>query len=144
MQITVDYVNPPKEGKRNGSVKAGSTLYSYNPAEITFAKGCTYEVEAVQSEQNPKLYFVNKAKPVNGAQSPMPGLTPERYAGPTTPQSDRFWLPFVSNTVAHALSSGLIKEPYQVKTWAAAAKQAALELDGQRQPGDDFDDGMPL
>jgi len=130
MQVTVDYVNPPKPGKRNGTIKSGTTVYSYNPAEITFVQGASYEIDAKQSDQNPNLYFVNKAKPVRGN-----GAAAAPGAGPT----DRFWLPFVSNTVAHAIAATLIQEPMQIKAWAAAAKQAAIELDAGREPGEDDD-----
>src|SRR5678815_1067936 len=124
MQVTVSDIAAPKPGKRNGTFKHGSTFYSYNPAEVMIVEGHTYEIKAKQSPQNPNLYFVDEAKPVNGAppQAPMPGLTPVRYAGPTPVQADRFWLPFISNTVAHAIAAGLVKEPYQLKQWAAAAK----------------------
>ncbi len=144
MQVTVSDIRPPAAGKRNGTFKCGTILYSYNPAELVFEQGKTYEVQAKQADQNPNLYFVNKAKLANGApaqqaNNPAPNSP--------APQSDRWYMPFVSNTVAHALSSGLIKEPYQVKQWAAAAKQTAMELDGQREPGsdfDDFDDARPI
>ncbi len=38
--------------------------------------------------------------------------------------NDRFWLPFVSNQVAHAIAAGLIKEPGDMDRWAKAAYQA--------------------
>ena len=42
---------------------------------------------------------------------------------------DRWWLNFVSNTVAHAIQAGLIKELNQLQHWARAAKVAALRVD---------------
>ena len=41
---------------------------------------------------------------------------------------DRWYMPFVSNTVAHCISGGLITEPSQIALWAKAAKAAADEL----------------
>ncbi len=37
---------------------------------------------------------------------------------------DRWWAPFTSNVVAHAIAAGVIKEPIQLATWAKAAKHA--------------------
>ena len=43
--------------------------------------------------------------------------------------SDRFWAPFVSNTVAHAIQGGLIKTVSDLRQWAAAAYETAQRLD---------------
>ncbi len=90
------------------------------------------------------FYFVQAAKPIvlpagTPTQSPGPLASTGAGAGPGN-HADRFWLPFVSNTVAHAIAAGLVKEPFALKAWAAAAKQAAMELDGQREPGQDDND----
>ena len=45
------------------------------------------------------------------------------------PAGDRFYLPFVSNTVAHCIAAGLIKTPSDVSPWAKAAYDAAQALD---------------
>jgi hypothetical protein len=129
MQITVAFVNPPKEGKKNGSVKVGDRYYSYDPKKFTFAKGGTYDIEYKEDDYNGKTYyFIEKAKEVGTANS---------AAG------DRWWMPFVSNTVAHAIAAGKIEEPLDLKAWALAAKTAATELDApvkQREPGEDEPD----
>jgi hypothetical protein len=44
-----------------------------------------------------------------------------------------WWMPFVSNTVAHAIQAGFITEPGMVLDWARAAKEAALAL-GEKEP----------
>jgi hypothetical protein len=41
---------------------------------------------------------------------------------------DRWYMPFVSNQVAHAIAAGLVTSPDQIGMWAKAAKQAASEL----------------
>lgn len=43
--------------------------------------------------------------------------------------SDRWYMPFISNTVAHAIQCGLIKGPGDIGQWARAAYRVALTLD---------------
>jgi len=38
-------------------------------------------------------------------------------------------MPFVSNTVAHAIAAGLIQTPQQIEQWAMAARVAAQKLE---------------
>ena len=42
---------------------------------------------------------------------------------------DRWWVPFVSNQVAHAIQCGLVKELGDIAPWARAAKIAILSAD---------------
>ena len=42
---------------------------------------------------------------------------------------DRFYMPFVSNVVAHAIAAGQITTPQQISPWAKAAHDAAVALD---------------
>lgn len=42
---------------------------------------------------------------------------------------DRFYMPFVSNVVAHAIAAGQIKTPADLNQWAKAAYEAAQALD---------------
>jgi hypothetical protein len=43
---------------------------------------------------------------------------------------DRFYMPFISNVIAHAIQAGLIKDPTQLGPWARAAyRLAVVELD---------------
>ena len=44
-------------------------------------------------------------------------------------KGDRFYMPFVSNTVAHCIAAGLIKTPGDLNQWARAARDAAIALD---------------
>lgn len=46
------------------------------------------------------------------------------------PSSDRFYMSFVSNVVAHCIQAGLIKEPKDIGSWAKAAHDTAQALDG--------------
>ena len=43
------------------------------------------------------------------------------------------YMPFVSNTVAHAISAGLIKTPPEIKDWAVAAYLAADQLETEAE-----------
>ena len=47
-----------------------------------------------------------------------------------TGNGDRFYMPFVSNVVAHAIASGQIKTPADLNQWAKSAYDAAQALDG--------------
>ena len=42
---------------------------------------------------------------------------------------DRWYMPFVSNTIAHAIQVGLITQPSQITGWAKSAKEAAEALE---------------
>jgi len=144
MQVTATFVNPPKNpGGKYGSIKAtDGRYYSIEWARYgtVFRKGGTYDVEVSTAEQNGKTFYN------------ITGLNtgPERAAGNGAaaaggaPPPDRFWMPFVSNTVAHAIQNGLITEPTHIKVWAAAAKQAALELDKPANGRGEFDDDIPF
>ena len=48
--------------------------------------------------------------------------------------NDRWWAAFCSNTVAHAIAAGLIKEPSQIGAWVRAAKVAIETADGSDLP----------
>lgn len=49
-----------------------------------------------------------------------------------------WWMPFVSNTVAHAIQAGLIKESAQIGGWAKAAADTAVALVAT-EPSEDSD-----
>jgi hypothetical protein len=83
-------------------------------------------VDAIQS-------FTVASQPPQATPSAMPHvsqITP--LPGPATVAKDlvdRFWLPFVSNQVAHAIAAGLIKEPGDMNLWAKAAYNAVNNAD---------------
>lgn len=43
--------------------------------------------------------------------------------------SDRWWLPFCSNQVAHAIAAGQIKDPNEIGKWAKGAYDAINAVD---------------
>lgn len=67
--ITVQYVNPPKEGKKQGSVKTsdGRFFGVYPELLSAFPSAGTYEIEFKSRDFNGKQYHtVTSAKPVSG------------------------------------------------------------------------------
>lgn len=61
------------------------------------------------------------------SQSPAAAATPYKYAEPNLNVAP-WWMPFVSNSVAHAIKAGIITAPNQIQPWAMAAKEAARGL----------------
>ena len=130
MQVTAKYVNAPKNNSKYGSIKgADGKYYGFTWAQFQFEVGQTYDVETQDKEVNGKTYTtITAVKKLVGNGSGATG--------------DRWWMPFVSNTVAHAIAANMINEPTQIKLWAAAAKQAALEIE-KPAPRDDMPDDIP-
>lgn len=72
--------------------------------------------------------------------------------------SDALYLPFISNTVAHAIQAGLIKQPLDLTGWVLAARMALATKTPPTQPrqsapasdpqpataDEDFDDDIPF
>ena len=71
---------------------------------------------------------------------PLPPIPPPNVPAQPPLTADRWWLPFCSNQVAHAIAAGLIKEPGQIKPWAEAAYRAVTSV-GQWTP-QQTDDGV--
>lgn len=128
MQLNIESVKTNPSGK-SLVVKAGGKDYLAKAASgLLPMAGKVIDAELKDSIFNGKTNtWIEKWTPinaapqekVNAAQSSTPGVVPA-VAAP--------WLPFASNTVAHAIQSGLITTPDQVKLWAAAAKQTYTEL----------------
>lgn len=117
--VTVAFVNPPKQpGGKYGAIKDSTGGYhGYDINKFTFEKGKSYDLELKMNGQYSNIVGMNSA--------------PQQSSGaaPSGPTGDRWYMPFVSNTVAHALTAGLIKEPADVTRWANAAKDAAELLE---------------
>jgi len=132
-QVTVKFVNPPKDGKKLATIKAqDDKYYYYDPKKFSFTKGQSYDIVTRDDDYNGKTYVHVEA-------------VKERSNGASggAPVGDRWYMPFVSNTVAHAISAALLTEPTQIKLWAAAAKEAAMELERVTQRWSDLDDDIP-
>jgi hypothetical protein len=123
MLLNVESVSPSKSGKAL-RVKAGADWYGAKK-DSGITKGMTIEAEIEDGEYGK---WIGKYKAVNGSNgssapqsSPPPSSSGAVGAAP-------IWANFVSNQVAHAIQSGHITSPEQIKIWAAAAKTAFVEL----------------
>ena len=62
--------------------------------------------------------------------SPPPPLVAQPGQFSSNGRENRYWLPFVSNQVAHAIAAGNIKQPGEMMAWAKAAYTAVTNLEG--------------
>ena len=125
MQLIIEKVKPTQKSL---VLTAGGKEY-FAKKETGITAGMTIEADLKVSDYNGKSYtWVEKFKAINGGAAPQagPGAGTSTAANPAG--AAPVWLPFASNTVAHAINAGIIKEPADVKAWAAAAKQAFQEL----------------
>ena len=129
MKGTVDSVTKSKTGK-SWRVKIGSEFYGANfDSKIDGAVGKYIDFEWDDGQFGKWLKSwgpEHTQAPVMGAAVPAQGVP--RANG------DRWWLAFTSNQVAHAIASGLIKEPQQIRVWAVAARAAIDAADGSDLP----------
>jgi hypothetical protein len=135
MQIKVKFVNEAKDGKKYGSIVGQDDTRYPCPKNLVgrFVKGQTYEIETKSETWGDKDVTV-----ISGVKSNGNGAAGGNGL-------DKWWMPFVSNTVAHAIQVGEIKEPAHIKVWAAAAKRAAEEIAAGHDPRDlsDIENDMP-
>lgn len=127
MQLTVESI---KTNDKSIVLKAGGKEY-FAKKDSGISQGMTIEAETEDSDYNGKHYcWVKKWKQVQQtAATPSPqtgagsGLVSGGSGGAT------WWMPFVSNTVAHAIQAGIIQNPQQIDAWAVAARLAAQKLE---------------
>ena len=133
-RIIASFVNPPKQdGGKYGSIKATDGRYysfEWQRYRNEFRKGGTYNVEVEEKQQGNKTFYN-----ITGIG---PDDAPRSSGGNGDPPPDRWYMPFVSNTVAHAIEAELITKPADIEVWARAAKQAAQDID--TVDNDDNDD----
>jgi hypothetical protein len=141
MNIKVKFVNEAKDGKKFGSIVGSDDTRYPCPKDMVskFVKGQSYDIETKAEKWGENDVQVIKGIKTNGAT----GGTSGHVGG----SGDKWWMPFVSNTVAHAIQAGHIKGPGEIRTWAASAKLAAESLSGSYNPAksmDDLEDDIPL
>ena len=128
MQLTIEKVKPT--AKSLVLTSGGKEYFAKKETGIT--AGMTIDAETESSDYNGKTYvWVKKFTRVNAAPQTADPARPASHAqgGPVTSAGAApVWGNFVSNQVAHAIQAGLITDPSQIKLWAAAAKQAYVEL----------------
>ena len=98
--------------------KAGPWIKGWKPCAIPAAPTATPQVQAQPAPTPPP-------PPAAVATTRVPE---PQYAEPNTNVAP-WWMPFVSNTVAHAIQAGLIKTPQEIRAWLIAAKVAAKTHD---------------
>lgn len=120
--VTVEFVNPPKEGKAFGSIKTKELGYvGMKPADLTsFAKGQRYEIEYKVSGDNGQYKnFVKLASKPNGASGTGAGHSP-----------DNSRMIFITGIVGRAMGSG----KYAALDIAPLTKAAAAAFDSLHAP----------
>jgi hypothetical protein len=137
IKIDIDKVLPPKPGKVQGYVVTmqGAT-YGFFPDKISPMTGPA-EVEVVARHYQGKEYWNITSIKQSSTAKPYVAPPPPGAGGSAPPrpaEAAPWWMPFVSNTVAHAIQAGFITDPAMVLDWARAAKEAALALGEKEQP----------
>lgn len=114
-QVTADYVNQPKEGKRFGSIKTKELGYvSVKPSDLgQFTKGATYQIEYTETDEGYKN-LVRIVAPANGATKPN-----------GTQNMDNAKSIFITGVVGRAMQGG----QFQVSDIAALTHAAASAFD---------------
>lgn len=123
MKLKIVEVKPGTKSGTYWAVAEGGIKYYSKASGIEQAGGKTIEADLGQ--------FAGKQGPVNTIESFSISVSQ-----PAAEQNNGqpYWWPSVSNVWAHAIQSGLIKEPSDLKQWALAVQAAAEE----RQEDDDI------
>jgi hypothetical protein len=96
------------------------------------SKGCLIEADVETTEDFGS--WLNEVKVLKSAE-PAYDIRDKIPHGIVTFSPDRFYMPFVSNVVAHAIAAGAIKDYPAISQWAKAARDAAVALDMLDEPG---------
>ena len=116
--VTVQYVNLPKEGKKQGSIKgADGTSYGVWANHIgNYKQGATYSIEYEERDYNGKTY-----RTVKDATLQAPAASHAGNGGANGPDKDK--LIFVTGVVGRAMGSGSFQAT-DVKVLTLAALEA--------------------
>lgn len=125
MQLVIESVMKSKSGKAL-RVKVGDKFYGARlGCGLENAAGKTIEAETHNDEKyglQIDSYKIVGNAPASAASAATPGV-------PAGGNSAPWWMAFVSNVTAHAISANLITEPRQIEGWATAARNAAHKLE---------------
>jgi hypothetical protein len=123
MQLTITDL------KQNSSGKSWSVNKKYlvkNETAEVLKVGQTIDATIKTSEFNGKtMEWIEGFKAMAAPAASAPAATPAPANG------NLFWLPFASNTVAHAVQAGYIQKPEDILGWVLAAKSAATTAAAQ-------------
>ena len=128
MQGRVETVSKSQSGK-SWRVKIGPKFYGANfDSKIDAALGRQIDFDADDGKFGPWVKtwaYINETSEAQPTAAPPVTRTPVQQVKIV----DRWWAPFVSNCVAHAIAAGTIKDIVQLKTWAVAAKHAIVQAE---------------
>ena len=147
MAVQVEKVTKTKSGKGLRVLLSGTWYNAFLDSGLEAQVGKMIEAEIRTHDKFGA--GVHTWKPVNAAPQvatalaaatpPSPAAAaPYKYAEPNLNVAP-WWMPFVSNTVAHAIQAGHVNNPQAIKAWAVAAKEAARVLVSQTPTTQDED-----
>jgi hypothetical protein len=137
--INIKYVDPPKAGKKMGTVKTDDDkILGFFPDKISPQPGPAEVTVESREWKGTTLYSITAYKA-------LPASKPDGAGAPAASSGAApWWMPFVSNTVAHAIAAGAITSNEQIDDWAKAAKAAALALAADNNKKPDDEDSIPF
>lgn len=117
MKGVIESANRNKSGKST-MVTVSGQKYMCNKLEIEqhIGKEIEYETGAYKDFKTIERFTVTTSGPAPQIQGNGGSV-------------DRYWMPFLSNTIAHGITAGLIKNPSEISAWAKAVKDAASDID---------------
>ena len=148
MKGMVNTVTLSKSGKTYQVTIGGEGYFAKLDSKLDKAVGQAIDFSIDPSEYKGKV--VNWVKDWDfdrGAPAPEPiPASPPLIKVPFP--SDRWYMPFISNTVAHAITAGLVKDSPSLAQWATAAYRAAMQIENAfinrtTPKADSFDSGEP-
>jgi len=165
MQGIIERAQRSKSGK-SLRVLVNGQWYSTNNWALEQCIGRTIQFEVGTSEyMGSTVFWANDAELVTDVAAPEPQHPqhPQQGGGQQVKSSspppkqmtasveNMAFMPFVSNTVAHAIQAGAIKNPEDIYAWAYKAFNTAKNLvEGKQEvavtavASDDFDDDIPF
>lgn len=125
MQLAIEQVTKSKSGKALRVKANGAWFGARLNSKLDTLQGKTIDAEVKHDETYGDQIEAYKVLDSATPAQPPAQQRPNGAAHPAANGSGApAWLPFASNTVAHAISAGLIQEAGQVSAWAKAAKEA--------------------
>ena len=123
------------KSKKSLLITAGNDTYFADTASgLSNAVGKVIEANIEDTDYQGKTYMW--IREWQESKKPAPGLaTQPLVPNKAKVNGDRWYMPFVSNTIAHAIAAGCIKDFPALNQWAKAAHDAAVALDALDEPG---------
>ena len=124
--IRIDQAALSKSGKSYKITSGGQIYYAKPEQGLQNMVGQTLDAEVAKSDYNgTEMWWINAFTKVrqDAVQTPAQSATEGQKiysASPIAPM----WLPFASNSVAHAIQAGLIKTPSELNMWVLGARHA--------------------